>query len=82
MIKSKKSVTTSSAGCSSNSFNHPADAANLLTEVCQENKRLSQCLKESTRVLRMLEVEQIRQKEKFHQAKEAFIEVFIFLITM
>lgn len=73
-IKSRKSVTTSSAGCSSNSFNHPADAANLLTEVCLENKRLSQCLKESTRVLRMLEVEQIRQKKKFHQAKEAFIE--------
>jgi len=68
----RKESSSSSSGYSSNTYGHPADANKLLAEVCKENKRLSQCLEESTRVLKMLELERISQIKNFQRVKESF----------
>jgi len=68
----RKESSSSSSGYSSNTYGHPADANKLLAEVCKENKRLSQCLEESTRVLKMLELERISQIKSFQRVKESF----------
>jgi len=69
---SRKDSSSSSSGYSSNTYGYPADATKLLAEVCKENKRLSHCLEESTRILKMLELERISQMRTFQRIKESF----------
>jgi len=69
----RKYSSTSSSGYSSQSSMqspHPAEATKMLTEVCKENKRLSLCLLESTKVLKRLEQERIKQIDGFQRVKE------------
>jgi len=75
--KARKYSSTSSSGYSSQSSMHsphPVDATKMLTEVFKENKRLSLCLLESTKVLKKLEQERMREIDGFQRAKETLVQ--------
>lgn len=53
----------------------PGDLSSMLSEVSKENKRLSQCLLESNRILLKMEQERIAHFEGFQRAKDFIVKV-------
>ena len=53
----------------------------MLSEVSKENKRLSQCLLESNRILLKIEQERIAHFEGFQRAKDLIVKVILIFAT-